>query len=95
MYVELLIYILQLLHAVPEPILRKLLHIQQRQELRCTLSINNYFNIFKQKTDWGYINSRDCGMRFLKLGFHQTAPPGPIRGCLVPFLILGTFHGVI
>ena len=34
-------------------------------------------------------------MRFLKLGiFHQTTPPGPIRGSLEPFLILAKFHGV-
>jgi len=31
-------------------------------------------------------------MRSLKLGvFHQTTPPGPIRGSLEPFLILATF----
>ena len=35
-------------------------------------------------------------MRFLKLGFfHQTTPPGPMRGSQEPFLILATFHGVI
>ena len=27
--------------------------------------------------------------------FHQTIPPGPIRGYLEPFLILATFHWVI
>ena len=41
-------------------------------------------------------NKRECSIRLLKLGFsHQTAPPGPIRGYLEPFLILATFHGVI
>jgi len=34
-------------------------------------------------------------MRFLNCFFHQTTPPGPIRGYLEPFLILATFHGVI
>ena len=35
-------------------------------------------------------------MIILKLVFfHQTTPPGPIRGSLGPFLILATFHGVI
>ena len=38
---------------------------------------------------------RDCSMRFLKVGFfHQTTPPGAIRGSLEPFLILATFQGV-
>ena len=35
-------------------------------------------------------------MRFLKLCFfHQTTPPGPIRGSLGPFLISETFNGAI
>ena len=35
-------------------------------------------------------------MRFLKLVFfHQTTPPGAIRGSLEPFLILATLDGVI
>ena len=39
---------------------------------------------------------RDCSMRFLKLCFfHQSTPPGPIKGSLGRFLILATFHGAI
>ena len=32
---------------------------------------------------------------FWKLVFHQTTPPGPIRGSLEPFLLFSDFYGAI
>ena len=53
--------------------------------------------LLKSKSTQSNLLYRDCtGMRFLKLGvFHQTTPPGPIRGLREQFLILLIFHGAI
>ena len=65
-------------------------------EINWKISWNNLCFGFDKKQN-NYINKNVIAAHeIFEVGFfHQTTPPGPIRGNLELFLILATFHGVI